>query len=96
MTEGKEPAPVEPNPDQPIAEHQPEPQVEVTFLDRVIAFLLLVWPFSYLISWAQDRTVDLLPTSIANIMVLVGIVAFLIVVDKVSKRIYRFRSARGW
>lgn len=96
MSELKQPAQPEPHPEHQTAEQEREPHVEVTFLDRVIAFLLLVWPFSYLISWAQDLTADRLPTSIANIMVLIGIVAFLVVVGWLSKRIYRIRKGWGW
>ncbi|MCA1959925.1 MAG: hypothetical protein LDL33_03935 [Desulfomonile sp.] len=94
MTENKDTAPTGPDPDKQAPQDEAAPEVEVMFLDRVIAFLVLVLPFSYLISKAQDLTVDRLPTSIANIMVLVGIVLFLIVVDKVSKRIYKIRKER--
>lgn len=92
MTDARDPHQGEPNPGEDIAEDRAEPQIEVTFLDRVIAFLLLVWPFSYLISLVQDLMADHLPTSVRNITVLIGIVLFLIVVDKVSKRIYRLRQ----
>jgi len=95
MSDGKDTTSTGPDPEKHEPQDETEPEVEVTFLDRVIAFLVLVFPFSYLISWAQDMTVDLLPTSISNIMVLVGIVLFLIVVDKVSKRIYRIRKNRS-
>ncbi len=69
----------------------PEP-LPITLLDRVIAFVVLILPFSYLIDWIQEITQGKISQSINNIIVLIGIVLFLVVVGWLSKWIYFWRQ----
>jgi len=69
----------------------PEPQ-PVEFLDRVIAFLLLIGPFSYLVAWLQSEFAEMVSLSVHNMIMLVAIIAFLILVGYVSKRVHRVRK----
>lgn len=62
-----------------------------TFLDKLIAFLVLIYPFSKLIEFAQEMLNDLLPQSIANISVLIGIIGFLVTIGWLAKMIYVYR-----
>ncbi len=66
--------------------------VEAKFLDRVIAFSLFIWPFSYLISRSQEVLQPILPKMLANLSVLVGLIGFLLAVGWLSKRVYRIRQ----
>lgn len=66
-------------------------ELPVSFLDRAIAALILMLPFSKLIEWSQDKLHDHLPQSIANISVLVGIILFLVATGRLSKTIYHYR-----
>lgn len=66
-------------------------ELPVTLLDRVIAFLLLILPFSQIITWGQEQLDGVLPQSIANMGVLVGIIVFLLAVGRLSKIIYGYR-----
>ncbi len=63
----------------------------VSLLDRAVAALILILPFSKLIEWAQDKLHDILPQSIANMAVLVGIILFLVATGRLSKTIYYYR-----
>lgn len=63
----------------------------VSLLDRAVAALILILPFSKLIEWAQDKLHDILPQSIANMAVLVGIILFLLATGRLSKTIYYYR-----
>ncbi|MFH1117438.1 MAG: hypothetical protein V1792_26250 [Pseudomonadota bacterium] len=74
------------------SEESGEEEIHATFIDRAIPFVALIWPFSYLISVCQEFLRPLVPTTIANLSVLVGIIAFLVAVGWLSKRIYRFRK----
>ena len=58
--------------------------IEATFLDRTLAFVILVGPACYLISWAQDVLLDIVPKTVSNMSVLAGIIVFLIGVDRKS------------
>ncbi|MEW6110587.1 MAG: hypothetical protein AB1664_00530 [Thermodesulfobacteriota bacterium] len=69
--------------------------IEATFLDRTLAFVVLVGPACYLISWTQELLLDLVPKTVSNMSVLAGIIVFLIGVGWLSKRIYRVRMKRG-
>lgn len=70
----------------------PDEPVEARFLDRVIAFSLLIWPFSYVISRSQELLHPILPRMLANLSVLVGLIGFLLLVGWLSKRVYRIRQ----
>ncbi len=58
MTEDKQP----PNPDQIPVEQEAEEAIDVTFFDRVIAFLALIYPFSLLIDKMQELLEDTVAT----------------------------------
>ena len=62
-----------------------------TFLDKLIAFLVLIYPFSKFIEFLQDQLHDRLPQSIANISVLIGIIGFLVAIGWLAKVIYTYR-----
>jgi membrane protein YdbS with pleckstrin-like domain len=76
---------------------QPEQESEeeiVTFLDRLIAFLLLVGPWSYLTVLLQELLQELVPVKVVNMVVLAGLIFFLVAVGWLSRRVRRFRMAR--
>lgn len=85
-------APPSPDPDDAAAG---EEEIQPRFIDRAIPFVLLIWPFSYLISTCQELLRPLVPTTISNLSVLVGIIAFLVAVGWLSKRVYRIRKTIG-
>ncbi len=87
-TEEKDTSQVEGAPPLP-PEEEPEP---VEFLDRVIAFLAIVGPFSYLVAWLQEKFADLVSVYVHNMILLAAIIVFLIVVGYASKGIYRIRK----
>lgn len=76
-----------------IQQEQPieDEQINVTFFDRVLAFLALVYPFSLLIDQMQKLLLDWVGTTVNNMLVLVGLIAFLIVVNEVAKLLYKLR-----
>ncbi len=76
------------------AGHLEDQDVVVTFLDRVIAFVLLIGPWGLLTVWIQDLLIDRLSASVTNMVVLAGIIGFLLVVNWASKRIYSLRVRR--
>jgi hypothetical protein len=73
----------------PAPEYEPEP---VEFLDRVIAFVVLIGPFSYMVAWLQSEFADAVSLSVHNMIMLVGIIAFLVLVGYASKRVHRIRK----
>lgn len=77
--------------EQPVMEENPDP---VAFLDRLIAFFILIGPFSFLVSYAQELLADYVPTTVNNMMVLAGIIGFLLAVGYLSRKIHAFREAR--
>jgi hypothetical protein len=62
------------------------------FVDKVIAFVLLAIPFSAILAWSQEFLIERFSRSIANIVLLVGIVTFLLSLGQVAKRIHRYRT----
>ncbi|MEI6134331.1 MAG: hypothetical protein WCP72_05100 [Desulfomonile sp.] len=72
-----------------VSEEDDEPSS--TFLDKAIAFLVLIYPFSKLIELLQDLLHDRLPQSIANISVLIGIIGFLVAIGWLAKIVYTYR-----
>jgi len=68
-----------------------ENELPVQFLDRVIAFLLLILPFSMIITWGQEQLDGVMPQSIAHLGVLVGIIVILLAVGRLSKVVYGYR-----
>lgn len=73
----------------PPVERQPEP---VEFLDRVIAFALIIGPFSYLVAWLQSEFADLVSLSVHNMIMLIAIILFLVLVGYASKGVHRIRK----
>jgi len=63
----------------------------VSLLDRAVAALILIFPFSKLIEWAQDKLLAIVSESIAHMAVLVGIILFLLAAGRLSKTIYYYR-----
>jgi len=73
----------------PVQGPEPEP---VEFVDRVIAFLLIIGPFSYVVAWLQSEFADMVSLSVHNMIMLVAIIGFLLLVGKASKRVHRVRK----
>ncbi len=72
------------------------PEIEPTsFLDKVVAFGILVFPFSWVLVSIRDQLESHVTKSVNNIVFLVGIVAFLLVVGKAAERIRDYRKARS-
>lgn len=81
----------EPTP--PEAERPLEDEDPINFSDRVIAFLILILPFSWSINKAQELLLDLVTPFVSHMAVLVGLIAFLVIVGWLSKRIHIYRKA---
>lgn len=90
MTDDKQPQ----GPEQIPAEQEAEEIIDVTFFDRVIAFVALIYPFSLLIDKMQELLQEKVGASVNNILVLVGLIAFLLVVNRVAKFIYALRNRK--
>jgi|GEM_PF-1104442 len=69
-----------------------EPEEDVRFVDRVIAFVVLVVPFTFLTVWVQSLLKDRVSLSIHNMVMLAGIVGFLLLVGKASRWISPYRK----
>lgn len=78
----------------PAPQDSEEEIIDVTFLDRVIAFLALIYPFSLLIDKGQELLQDRIATTIRNMLVLVGIIVFLLLVNRVAKLVYALRHRK--
>lgn len=81
---------MEPDPglhDEPADEQEP-----VEFLDRLIAFFLLIGPWSFLIVKFQEVLGGMISDWTHNMILLAAIVGFLIVVGYVSKWVHRYRK----
>jgi len=83
---------VEPDPAQSGEFADEEEPVE--FLDRLIAFFLIIGPWSILIVKVQELLGNMISDWTHNMILLAAIVIFLIVVGYVSKWIHRGR--RKW
>jgi hypothetical protein len=81
---------VEPKP--PVEEQEPANPDPIDFSDRVIAFLLLVFPFSVFIDRLQALLLDYVSQYVNNIFVLVGLIGFLVLVGWLSKRVHMVRN----
>ncbi len=71
------------------------PQVieEAEFLDKIIAFAILIFPYCILFGWAQDLILEYAPA--ANTMsLLISIIVFLLLVGKSARMIHAFRMKR--
>jgi len=79
-----------PEPQQQLEPEGEEEQVE--FLDRLIAFFIVIGPWSLLIVKAQELLGSMISDWTHNMILLAAIVIFLIVVGYVSKHIHGFRK----
>jgi hypothetical protein len=79
--------PLLPDAEQPLKEED-----SVNFSDRVIAFLILILPFSWGIDKAQELLLDLVSPFVSRMAVLVGLIAFLVLVGWLSKRVHAYRK----
>ena len=78
----------------PIEQEPEEEVIDVTFLDRVLAFLALIYPFSLLVDKMQELLQDMFATSINNMLVLVCLIVFLVLVNRVAKFVYALRTKK--
>jgi hypothetical protein len=90
VTDDKQPQ----DPEQIPVEQEAEEVIDVTFFDRVLAFVALIYPFSLLIDKTQELLQDKVGSSVNNILVLVGLIAFLLIVNRVAKLIYALRNRK--
>jgi flagellar biogenesis protein FliO len=74
------------------AEKQLEDEDPINFSDRLIAFLILILPFSWSVDKLQEVLQDKVSQYISNMAVLVGLIAFLVLVGWVSKRVHEYRK----
>jgi hypothetical protein len=81
---------MEPDAEQPGEfEDEEEP---VQFLDRLIAFFLLIGPWSILIVKFQELLGDMISNWTHNMILLAAMVGFLIAVGYLSKWVHRYRK----
>lgn len=79
-------------PGTPDAETQLEDEDHINFSDRVIAFVILILPFSWSIDKAQELLLDKVTEFVSHMAVLVGLIAFLVLVGWLSKRVHAYRK----
>jgi len=79
-------------PGSPDAQKQLEDEDPINFSDRVIAFLILILPFSWSIDKAQELLLDLVTPFVSHMAVLAGLIAFLVLVGWLSKRVHAYRK----
>ncbi|MBI5569023.1 MAG: hypothetical protein HY914_03675 [Desulfomonile tiedjei] len=70
----------------------PEPDGPVPFVYKVIAFAILALPWSFLLSQVQELLEEQQYGYLSRVSLLVGIVAFLLLVGALAKRLYRFHK----
>ena len=76
----------------PDAQEQVEDEDPINFSDRVIAFLILILPFSWSVDKLQEVLQDKVSQYVSNMGVLVGLIAFLVLVGWLSKRVHEYRK----
>jgi hypothetical protein len=79
-------------PGRPDTEQPLEEEDHINFSDRVIAFVILILPFSWSIDKAQDLLLDKVSEFVSHMAVLVGLIAFLVLVGGLSKRVHAYRK----
>jgi hypothetical protein len=73
--------------------NQPQAIEEAEFLDKVIAFAILILPYCLFYGWVQDLVLAYAPS--ANVMTLLfTIIIFLLLVGKSARMIHAFRLKR--
>jgi len=86
-----------PKTDQDKIPEVPEPEeevIDVTFLDRALAFAALIYPYSLFVDKIQELLYEHISRSVNNIIVMVSLVVFLIVVNRLAKLIYSIRTRK--
>lgn len=76
-------------------EQELEDQDMVNFSDRVIAFLILVLPFSVFVDRVQALLLDYVSQYVNNMIVLAALIGFLVLVGWLSKKVHAFRNKRS-
>jgi hypothetical protein len=76
----------------PEAEKQLEDEDPINFSDRVVAFLILILPFSWSVDKLQEVLQEKVSQYVSNMAVLVGLIAFLVLVGWLSKRVHEYRK----
>jgi uncharacterized membrane protein len=79
----------------PAAQKQEVATIDVTLLDRIIACLALIYPYSLLVDKMQQLLLDRVGTSVNNMLVLFSLIAFLLLVNAVAKKIYAWRQRKS-
>jgi hypothetical protein len=84
-------------PDQEKIPVEPEPEeevIDVTFFDRVLAFLALVFPWALLVDKMQELLLNIVGDYVNKMIVLVALIAFLLIVNRFAKLIYSIRTKK--
>jgi hypothetical protein len=76
----------------PDAEQSVEDEDPINFSDRVIAFFILILPFAWSIDKAQELLLEKVTPFVSHMAVLVGLIAFLVLVGWLSKRVHDYRK----
>jgi hypothetical protein len=77
---------------EPNAQEELEDLDPINFSDRVIAFLILVFPFSLFVDRLQALLLGHVSQYVNNMLVLVCLIGFLVLVGWLSKRVHTFRK----
>lgn len=78
----------------PDAQQALEEEDPVNFSDRVIAFLILILPFAWSIDKAQELLLEKVSEFVSHMTVLVGLIAFLVLVGWLSKHVHAYRKRK--
>ena len=70
----------------------PAPEEPVPFVYKAIAFAILALPWSFLLSEMQELLEQYQSGSLGRVALLIGIVAFLLLVGALAKRLHRFHQ----
>jgi hypothetical protein len=81
--------------EKPVEEEPQEEVIDVTLLDRILACLALIYPFSLLVDKMQELLLGRVAGSVNNMLVLASIIGFLVLVNSVAKRLYAWRQKKG-
>jgi hypothetical protein len=90
VTDDKQPQ----DPEQIPVEQEAEEVIDVTFFDRVLAFVALIYPCALLIAKMQELLEDKFAAYVNRMLVLVGLIAFLLLVNRIAKFIYALRNRK--
>jgi hypothetical protein len=79
----------------PVPVEQPEQFEEVEpikFLDKAIAFAILVLPYAYGLNWLVNAIEDHVPRQIYSLVMVAGIIGFLVLVALGAHFVRRIRT----